>query len=284
MDGGAVHTVYAYLDKGPMAPWSRWKPRKVCCTTDPNHGDAPGQEHVVKFQQGQVGAAALVSEVVGTGLLVAGGVRVLEMRLVHASQAFAASYATKLDVPYAVAAGLHFGTLLRTDVENGPPSAIAELAEPQEVIDLWAFDSWLCNTDRTVEGNILMTPASMTTVRLIAADHSDCFGGAGRFADGSWKKVLREQRAAQAVSFLDRAIFQAGGGGSLQDAICKVRQGATQLTQVIAAVPDLWWQVAAIQPQEVIDELNARLRRIEDILGVKRWEGLADDIQGGRRL
>jgi len=33
-------------------------------------------------------------------------------------------------------------------MENGPPLRVSDLIEPQELVDLWAFDSWLCNIDR----------------------------------------------------------------------------------------------------------------------------------------
>jgi hypothetical protein len=102
-----VQTVYAYRDNGPMSLLTRWKPRRVYCTGQADHADAPGVEHVVKFRQGKVGTAALISEILGTQLLAAGGVRVLDSRLVLASEAFAESYKGKTDIPYAVEPGLH---------------------------------------------------------------------------------------------------------------------------------------------------------------------------------
>ena len=80
-------TVYAYRDNGWMSRLTRWKPRRVYCTEDANHRDEPGIEHVVKFRQGKIGAAALISEVVCGGLLAAGGVPALDGRLVSVSAA-----------------------------------------------------------------------------------------------------------------------------------------------------------------------------------------------------
>lgn len=135
-----------------------WKPRRVFCTEQPDHRDEPGVEYVVKFRQGPVGTAALISEVLCGSLLAAGGIAVLEGVLVAVSGQFAASYATKVEIPFAIDEGLHFGTVLRMDVENGPPLRIDDLAQPRELVDLWAFDSWLCNIDRELDGNTFSLP------------------------------------------------------------------------------------------------------------------------------
>ncbi len=82
-----------------------------------------------------MGTAALISEVLGTQVLAAGGIRVLEIRLVLVSEGFAESYQGKADVPYAVQAGLHYGTVLRQDVENGPPMTSGHLAEVRAGLD-----------------------------------------------------------------------------------------------------------------------------------------------------
>ncbi len=132
--------VYAYRDDGPMMEVSRWKPRKIVCTSNLDHSDKPGNEHVVKLSQGPVGAAAQISEVVCTGLLAARGVATLEMKGVHVGFGFAASYDD-------VAPGVYFGSVLLLDVINGPPPSKVHCADPQELVDIWAFDSWYCNID-----------------------------------------------------------------------------------------------------------------------------------------
>jgi hypothetical protein len=175
-----------------MSAVTRWKPRRVFCTEQPNPPEGPGVEHVVKFRQGKAGTGALTSEVVCGWLLKAGSVPVLDGRLVHASDRFAASCKTKAEIPYPIEAGLHFGTVWRPDLQAGPPLRIEDLASPQELVDLWVFDSWFCTTDRSVYGNILLSHAGGGKYHLVAADQSDGFGGARRLADGSWKKYWDE--------------------------------------------------------------------------------------------
>lgn len=148
--------VYAYRDHGPIMEAARWKPRKVYCTQEPDHSDQPGVLCVVKLCQGLEGAAAMISEVVCRGIFQSGGIRVLDAKLVHASENFASSWRSTPGMPFEICAGLYFGTTHRGDVIAGPPPAFADVREPQEIVDIWVFDSWVCNLDRTTEGNLLM--------------------------------------------------------------------------------------------------------------------------------
>jgi hypothetical protein len=112
--------------------------------------------HVVKYRQGKKGTCALISEVVCFNLFKAGGLRVLDARYVEASDGFAASCQKQSSIPYRVVAGSHFGTILKTNVENGPPTDLDQIQDYQQLVDMWAFDSWICNIDRELEGNMLM--------------------------------------------------------------------------------------------------------------------------------
>jgi len=117
-----VRTVYAHHDNGPMSRLTRWKPWRVFCTDEPGAGHADAVEHVVKFRQGPVGTAALISEVVCGHLLEAGGVATLDRRLVSVDSAFAESCRTQGTLPYPVEVGLHFGMVYRPDLQAGPPT------------------------------------------------------------------------------------------------------------------------------------------------------------------
>jgi hypothetical protein len=258
---------------------SRWQPRLVFCTEHADFRDRPGVRHVVKFARGPAGTAALISEVVAGHLLQAGGLAVLERRLVEVGPIFASSFNSKPDRPYEIEPGLHFGTVFLPDVVDGPPPNHDTLADPRELVDLWVFDSWLCTTDRTVRGNVLLR-AQGQKAYLIAADHSDCFGGAGRFADGTWRSVLDNDKAAESTPFLPTAIFQTGADKALAAAIQKVHQALGQMDAAIADVPAVWWQQATIDPREVRDRLERRAGRLNDILKIQQWRGIGDDTQG----
>jgi hypothetical protein len=266
-----------------MGVLSRWRPRRVFCTERADHADRPGTLHVAKFRQGPVGTAALICEVVCGHLLQAGGLRVLERRLVSVSVGFALAFNVNPDRPYEIDPGLHFGTVLRTDVVDGPPLNLADLADPQELLDIWAFDSLFCTTDRTVTGNLLLEYDGAGKAHLIAADQSDGFGGAGRFADGSWRTVLNASKAAETVPFYQAAILHCGAQG-LEQAIAKVQQAMNQVDAALQEVPPAWWPQGHIDPQEVRDGLDRRSRRLNDILNLKTWQGLGDDTQGAHLL
>src|SRR6202020_1280642 len=151
--------VFAYRDHEPTIDLARWKPHKVYCTQRVDHVDQPGVLFVVKFCQGRKGAAAMVAEVVCRALLSYGGQRVLEAFTVSASRNFSFSWNANSACPFPIVPGLYFGTRFRDDVESGPPTRVNMVHTIEDIVDLWAFDSWLCNLDRATEGNMLLQPS-----------------------------------------------------------------------------------------------------------------------------
>jgi hypothetical protein len=148
----------------------------------------------------------------------------------------------------------------------------------------YVFDSWVCNVDRDLEGNTLLTPATNGRFLVIAADQSDCFGGAGSFADGSWRRFLGERGAAESVPFLQRAIFECGGARSLKVGLEKVNSAVGHLDEAMSAVPAEWWRETEIAPAQVAEILRERARRLPTILNIQQWEGLEHDARGGQLL
>lgn len=248
------------------------------CTENSDHRDRPGIAHVAKFAQGSDGAAALISEVICTKLIAAGGLSVLDGRFVLASPAFAAANGIEY--------GRYYATVRRFDVAAGPPEKLDVLADPREIVDLWALDSWLATTDRNTYGNILLEREDAEHFRVIAADQSDCFGGAGSLASGRWQAVLAKDSPAESVSFLQQAIYQCGRIFALSAAIERVERAAEQLDAAFGLVPQEWWKRAGIsRPHEIRDALAARVHRLHDILRVGQWEGLDnDDFRGAHLL
>ena len=269
---------------GPMSELSRWRPRKVYCTGKEDHSDEPGELHVVKFRQAQPGAAALVCEVVCHGLLEAAGIATLDARLVHVSAAYGKSCEQKPEIPYKVVVGLHFGTVLRTDVENGPPLSIDDLADPQELLDIWVLDSWLANVDREIEGNLLLSLGENGKFHLIAADQSDCLCGSETLCSGGWSQAMRSRGAASTVPFWNRAVYHCGGGKALRKALDRADKAAKKLDAALSRVPEAWWHEAHLDADSIRTELDRRYRRLEEIIELKQWEGLKNATQGGKLL
>jgi len=267
-----------------MGGLTRWRPRRVVCTADADHKEQPGCEYVVKYAQGQDGAAALISEIVSHGLLEAGGLPRLEAALVVVSDRLARSY-QQTDIGYQVEAGIHFGTRRRTDVFPAPPESYGDLRDPTELVDIWVFDSWLMNIDRATHGNLLMYHASSAAQwSLLAVDQSDCFGGAHEFRTGRYRKLCRERGAAGTFEQLrDRAVLE-HGPQAVRQAMDKVANAIGQLNQVMARAPSGWWSAAKVDAQEVAQCLRDRAARLGEIVDIKHWEGLTDGINGGRLL
>lgn len=263
--------VYAYRDEGAQSVVTRWKPRRVSCTLQADHSDEPGDLYVVKFLQGQTGAAALISEVVCTTLYRSAGLATLDPVIVRASRSFAASLIGNSAIPYEIVPGDHFGTVHRSDVEAGPPPNYGYLANPSQIIRLWVFDSWVNDIDREKDGNILLTAAGSGKFGVVAADQSDCFCGAATFCSSDFLgKMLRTKRAPS-VSFLATVIFHHGGPAAIREAIREVRDCVQHIPSALDLVPPPWWEVSKIAPALIDNVLTSRARHLEDILKPDDW-------------
>ena len=283
-------TVYAYQDAGVLVAGTRWEPRRVFCTRTANHRDAPGQLHVVKFRRtgDPASAAASISEVVCHVLLNALGVRTFAAAFVRVSVSMARRYARHPDVGYSIPAGLHFGTVYRPDVIFVDPLRAAPLswdvlADPSELIAIWAADSWLMNLDRAVYGNLILEPGAAGKWHLLAADQSDCFLGAGALADGSCFERASGHGAAAYLPLLEQAFLQVGVV-PLRAIARRIAGTGEMLATAVARVPEEWWQEAKIAPQAVADCLAERAGRIDAIVQLEHWEELTRATEGGHLL
>lgn len=263
--------MYAYRDDGPQSEVTRWKPRRVSCTLQANHADQPGNLYVVKFLQGQTGAAALISEVVSTSLYRSAGLATLDPVIVRASGAFAASFVGNTTMPYTIVSGDHFGTLHRNDVEAGPPPRYDYLADPAEIIRLWVFDTWVNDIDRERDGNILLTAAGSSKFGIIAADQSDCFCGAATFCSGDFVRRMLGARQAPSISFLPTVIFNNGGPSAIREAISEVQGSIKHIRSALSLVPQPWWGASGIDPNRIENVLISRAQRLESILKPDDW-------------
>ena len=265
--------VYAYLDKELIGVFAKWKPHRVFCTTSADHSDQPGGEFVVKFCQGRDGAAAMVSEVLCRGFLALGGISVLEAYTVEVSKNFADSWNLAPPPPGPIEAGIYFGTKFEEAAMPGPPTDVGQLRTPQEVVDVWAFDTWFCNLDRAEYGNTLLMPAGNDGKwQVIASDQSDCFCGATAFSDGSWKSRMRTRQQQEEGILLPQAIFSSGQKASVNAAIQKVRVAKAGFGAAAAQVPEEWWHHAQLDPQEIEAMLSFRLEQLPRILRPEQWE------------
>ena len=128
--------VYAYRDDGPVLEIkTRWEPRKVFCTRQADHSDAPGVRYVVKYRRNDpASTAACISEVVCHALLQALHIRTLEVALAFVSAGMARSYDKTGSLGYDTEDGLHFSTVFDSVSDAGPPPRWEFMADPQEMI------------------------------------------------------------------------------------------------------------------------------------------------------
>lgn len=274
-------TVHARRDKGYKSSESRWKPRIVVCAHATTDGDIAEYEHVVKYRHGAFGHAAAISEVICGELLDAGGLPVLQRRLVDVSPDFATSYsAPDIQIDYTVVPGLHFGTSHRLDVENGPPLSEHKLATPQQLVDLWVFDTWLSNIDRQVDGNTLLALAHGSKFEVIASDQSDCFCGAGVFGSPGWVDTFLARGLAPPANKRLTDVIMARNPFCFEPAFKRLKQAFSCISASLAAVPNEWWRDAQINPGDVERALDERHQKVRGLFAPLQSGGLAQMLSG----
>jgi hypothetical protein len=266
-----IPIVFAYIDRGSKASFTKWKPRRVECTQSGDHrGDAAGL-YIVKYGSDSGAFRCLISELVCTQLLASLGVRTLSPHIVEVTAGFAASCNLKSDFIRKIVAGKHFGTP-EIDAENGPPIALSQLSDPEELVLLWVGDTWLGNIDRANEGNILLQHAGGGTFHVIAADQSDCFGGTDAFGSEHFPRHFMNLRTADAPKILPAAIWKSGGTKCLNMAIAKVTEILSTIPRILASVPSEWWHQASINPTVLESALMSKSQQLEQIIQLRRWE------------
>lgn len=271
-----LSTVYAYIDKHPVIKAiTRWQPRRVSCRTKPDTTKEKGKEYVLKYRRGTAAsAAANISELLTFLLMRELKLRTLQAVFVEVSPKLALSYNRQANLSYTIDAGLHFGTVYEGDTDPGPPTEWEQMADPQQLIEMWVADCWLMNIDRAVEGNIRLAVNEQGMFDLIAADNSDCFLGAARLADGSCFQECNKQGAVsydELHNFVQRAICEAGCQ-RLNGMIKRIQQVAVLLPQAVELVPTVWWLQAGVNPDSVVRCLKERADGLRTLINVSHWE------------
>jgi hypothetical protein len=185
-----------------------------------------------------------------------------------------------------IRAGLHYGTVRVVGVVDGPPLKIEQLAMPQQLVDIWAFDTLVCNIDRGNHGNILMQPTGNgLQFDLIAADQSDCFCGAGSFGDGSWCNGFKARGCAESAKKVwAPAVYSAGKLTAIDSAVRKVKTALQSVGKILGMVPAEWWPLAGVQAKEVYQRLIERADRLPALLNRDQWIGIDKATEGGHEL
>lgn len=263
-----IPLVHAYRDVGPMmGKMTRWQPRKVYCTASTDHSDLPGELCVVKFCKGRTGAAAMISEVVCHGLFQAAAIPVLDIRLVAVSASFAASWNDTKEVPFKpLPEGRYFGSVHEDNVVPGPPNKLVDVVAG-DLVDIWVFDTLICNLDRNTEGNILLRVSPRKAARCIAADQSDCFCGSESFGNGTFAERMVARPASECRFAVDAAA-KGGGGRAIKRAIDKASAALAALPAIFANVPNEWWAQAGLTAASISQVLNARFEVLAKVLPV----------------
>jgi hypothetical protein len=272
-----LRTVSAHKDDGPvLAEPTRWSPRKVLCKELDTQQNIFERRYAVKYRRLDTPAsnAAAISEVVSHALMKMIGLRTLDAVLVKIDSSLSVSYGQSGTLDYVVDDGLHFGTLLRLDFQPGPTPKWEQIARPEEIISMWAADTWLMNLDRSVYGNILLEQdGSGSRWHLIPADQSDCFLGSVSLSDGSYRQRAQSYKGAPNLPMLERALYEKGPQ-PLQRMVSLIRQAKDRVPEAIARVPPTWWQKSGVRPEELTGCLRQRADQIHALVDLAHWENM----------
>jgi hypothetical protein len=271
--------VYAYRDEEQvLAVDTRWRPRRVACTKDLDR-TGPSEDYVVKYCHGLASACALISEVVCHGLLEVLRLRHLEAALVKTGSSWSFPPANAERDRGHHPGTLHFGTKLDLDLEPGPVD-LDQLAAPEELIQVWCFDCWVMNGDRSVFGNLMMEPGEGGRWHLVPVDQSDCFLGSGSLLDGSYARRSSSHGSAPYLQLLERALLDLGYE-PLEAMIDRIRRARAHVSSVVSRVPEEWWRASAVKPEEVRDCLLERADRVHMLVEATKWREVGHAVRGG---
>lgn len=259
---------------------TRWTPRLVECVEDQSDATSARIDCIIKYRRNsgrdpdalRNSAAMSISEVVASAVLRDMDIRTPNPLLVYVSEEYARSY-DSMCLGYQIVKGYHFATEFMSTATHAVPEPVHEhLANPYDVVRLWLIDSWLANSDRTQRGNALYLPLG-NKWQMVAVDHSDCFGGAGRLADGT---ALDDPARQVECGWLEppfmKLMFTADGINTMRKTVEDIKRTAPLVCNATRLVPDQWWQEACVDPPALECYLKARAGKIDEICQVQQWE------------
>jgi hypothetical protein len=235
----------------------------------------------------------MISEVICNELFRAGGLNVLEPVIVEASEAFATGWNETIatgvsgeaggSVP-TITAGPYFGTVYIRDVYDGPLISIEDVETPAHLLLVWVFDCLVCNIDRKVNGNLILLPrGKQKKLRIVAADHSDCFCGSNEFANGTWRELMPARGRAAGHLVIEAVQFM--GADGIPAAIQTVRYALASLGAAFDHVPEDWWRRSGICPGHAEETLWNRLELLPNLLNTDFLAQIANgDVDRGIQI
>lgn len=281
--------VYVYRDLGPILPGipTRWSPRKTECDKSSDHLASDRVIIMVKYRRDndsmslRSSTAMSISELLCALFIKNIGLECFEPVMVHVNDHYALSCRHDSSFSYTVIPGLHYGSIFVDDLSPAPEKVYDILERPDDLLRLWVLDSWLYNIDRATYGNAMLRKFNGKNI-LIAADQSDCFGGAISFSDDSFYSK-NSCRCVDQLKDFGRIILDYGVD-SMHDTADKIRYCVLNIQKYMDIVPNQWWIDSQIDKDHVMEYLSIRSDKLADICDFRRWEGAQDAIRGGTHI
>lgn len=192
--------------------------------------------------------------------------------------------------PSDVIPGHHFGTellgnrVLEVEWNQNQIRHTALIEEKADLFRLFLADVILANPDRRTVGNVLIGRlASTGPMRLIAIDHSDCFGHPSCFRDPARLSAIVDQQVAEWLVGTESVILDLHGTFP-ESEIARVSAMEQELCEAVTEAPEAWYEKAGIDPEAVRNFLKLRIRNLADLAQLTHWTGIAQAVGGGIAL
>ncbi len=271
-----INRVIAHSPIQAMGTRTRWRPILMACFSEDAAEELfPCVVKARRHEQLGESTAACVSELICGTLLRSTEIECVKPIMVEISADLAGDLSREFG--YTPVEGLHFGSHYVHPAVSRVPLA-ADLRNPSDLAGIWYFDNWVYNIDRSSAGNLIFTQRG--DWRVVAVDHSDCFGGSGRLAsDDLRSRALKWTDPVEAgTGFPD--LLGPGVAAALRDTgRAMVRPARAAVEPALHAIPAEWWEALANGPADIAAFLEQRWGPLYDWL--EHWDDLGDMLSKG---
>ncbi|MFP4248842.1 MAG: HipA family kinase [Armatimonadota bacterium] len=271
-----INRVIAHSPIQAMGRRTRWRPILMACFFEGAEEELlPCVVKARRHEQLPESTAACVSELICGTLLRSTEIECVKPLLVEISADLAGDLSREFG--YTPVEGLHFGSHYIHPAASRVPSD-ANLKNPSDLAGIWYFDNWVYNNDRANPGNLIF--AQREDWRVVAIDHSDCFGGSGRLAsDNLRSRALRWTDPVEVGTGFPDLLGPAIAANLRDTGRVMVRPARAAVEPALNAIPDEWWRVLTNGPADIASFLEQRWRPLYDWL--KDWDDLGDMLSKG---
>lgn len=274
-----LKAVQAVAAVGDPISGCRCRPVDVTCR------DAEGGEYTVRVKpvtEARLRAVA-VAEAVAWGALRAVGLHVADPFVVSMSEGFAADLTSQCAYDPPVQAGRHWGTGVLAGIgldESLTLGDLDQVGNPEHLFRIFLMDELTGNSDRVTDGNTLLVAEPDLPARLVAIDHSECFGGHSCLAVHGCLPRTRDERRAHHYSAMEALLLEKPPS-FVDDEIRLVQTSRNEIFSSVTLPHEEWFELGGIDPEWVSEYLAHRAEQLGTLAQRDHWRGICELGQMG---